>query len=68
MLNWVVEWDEKFCETVEGLLSVREVIIFKKTTENKALRGNSPQTPPHEGSTAGSLRMYACCPQHFTYI
>jgi hypothetical protein len=29
-------------------------IYIKKTTENKALRGNSPQNPPHEGSTAGS--------------
>jgi hypothetical protein len=27
---------------------------LKKYADNKALRGNSPQNPPHEGSTAGS--------------
>jgi hypothetical protein len=27
---------------------------LKKYADNKALRGNSPQNPPHKGSTAGS--------------
>jgi hypothetical protein len=43
------------------------IIIFEKTVANKALRGNSPQNPPHEGSTAGSCVSAIVC-NHFLHI
>jgi hypothetical protein len=39
----------------------------EKTVANKALRGNSPQSPPHEGSTAGSCVSASVC-NHFLHI
>jgi hypothetical protein len=49
------------------LFSIREIKIYEKTVANKALRGNSPQNPPHEGSTAGSC-VSAIVVNHFLYI
>jgi hypothetical protein len=48
-------------------VEVREIIIFKNTVDNKALRGNSAQTLPHEGSTAGSC-VSAIVLGNFLYI
>ena len=40
---------------------------LKKYADNKALCGNSPQNPPHEGSTAGSC-VSAIVSSNFLYI
>ncbi|MEN9611037.1 MAG: hypothetical protein RLZZ628_1851 [Bacteroidota bacterium] len=44
------------------VLSVEEIIIFKNTVANKALRGNSPQTPTQR-LDCGAMRQCKCSMQ-----
>jgi hypothetical protein len=53
--------------TVEGLLSVRKVIIFKKTTENNRIADN-PAPQPHATAQRRGVCVNASVVSNFLYI
>jgi hypothetical protein len=57
---------QDWSENIVFLFSIREIKIFEKTVANKALRGNSPQTPTQR-LDCGELRQCHRSQQYFIY-